>query len=460
MAKIKSVYYCTECGYQSAKWLGRCPSCQEWGTFEEEVALPKEIQKQLHSTGASGNISEKVKALSEVSVEGSERYTTGVGEFDRVLGGGLLQGEVILLTGNPGIGKSTLLLQVASYYTKYGEVVYISGEESPSQIKNRSDRLGIRESGLLLFTETDILLIYEYLVKTKPKVVIIDSIQTIYNSAVDSISGTPTQIRECTLKIIELAKSYGISFFVVGHITKDGKVAGPKILEHMVDAVFNFEGEEGLYYRILRSTKNRFGSTNELAVFSMEEDGMKEIKNSSEYFLSEREEKNIGSMVVPILEGSKVFLLELQSLLTDVSVGIPKRVVQGYDRNRLQILIAIAERKLYLPLGMKDVFINVPGGLNISDPAADLGLLISMLSAYHAVEISQKIAAIGELGLRGEIRKVFFIEKRLRELEKLGFKGVYVPEANRKELEKKEYQLKIIYLKNLEELLERIKEGR
>lgn len=212
MAKIKSVYYCTECGYQSAKWLGRCPSCQEWGTFEEEVALPKEIQKQLHSTGASGNISEKVKALSEVSVEGSERYTTGVGEFDRVLGGGLLQGEVILLTGNPGIGKSTLLLQVASCYTKYGEVVYISGEESPSQIKNRSDRLGIRESGLLLFTETDILLIYEYLVKTKPKVVIIDSIQTIYNSAVDSISGTPTQIRECTLKIIELAKSYGISF--------------------------------------------------------------------------------------------------------------------------------------------------------------------------------------------------------------------------------------------------------
>lgn len=247
---------------------------------------------------------------------------------------------------------------------------------------------------------------------------------------------------------------------MVGHITKDGKVAGPKILEHMVDAVFNFEGEEGLYYRILRSTKNRFGSTNELAVFSMEEDGMKEIKNSSEYFLSEREEKNIGSMVVPILEGTKVFLLELQSLLTDVSIGIPKRVVQGYDRNRLQILIAIAERKLYLPLGMKDVFINVPGGLNISDPAADLALLISMLSAYHSVEISQKIAAIGELGLRGEIRKVFFIEKRLRELEKLGFKGVYVPEANRKELEKKQYHLKIIYLKNLEELLERIKEGR
>lgn len=455
MAKAKSVYYCSECGYQSAKWLGRCPSCQEWGTFEEEVAIPKELQK--HIQGNSKDSSEKLKRLSDITAESSSRYESGMQEFDRVLGGGLLEGEVVLLTGNPGIGKSTLLLQVASCYTQYGTVLYISGEESATQIKNRSERLGIREKDLLLFTETDILAIYEYLIKSKPKVVIIDSIQTIYNSAVDSISGTPTQIRECTLKIIELAKTYGISFFVVGHITKDGKVAGPKILEHMVDAVFNFEGEEGLYYRILRSTKNRFGSTNELAVFSMEEDGMKEIRNSSEYFLSEREEKNIGSMVVPMLEGSKVFLLEIQSLLTEVSVGIPKRVVQGYDRNRLQILIAIAERKLHLPLGLKDVFINIPGGLDISDPAADLSLLISMLSAYHSVAISQKIAAIGELGLRGELRKVFFLEKRLRELEKLGFTGVYVPESNRTELEKKHYHLKIIYLKNVEELLERIR---
>lgn len=455
MAKSKSVYYCTECGYQSAKWLGRCPTCQEWGTFEEEVAIPKDLQKKIQSSGKDS--SEKIKKLSEITMESSKRYQSGMEEFDRVLGGGLLEGEVVLLTGNPGIGKSTLLLQVASFYTRYGPVLYISGEESPTQIKNRSERLGIKEKDLLLFTETDILSIYEYLLKARPKVVIIDSIQTIYNSAVDSISGTPTQIRECTLKIIELAKSYGISFFVVGHITKDGKVAGPKILEHMVDAVFNFEGEEGLYYRILRSTKNRFGSTNELAVFSMEEDGMKEIKNSSEYFLSERDEKNVGSMVVPVLEGSKVFLLETQSLLTEVSIGIPKRVVQGYDRNRLQILIAIAERKLHLPLGVKDVFINVPGGLNIADPAADLAFLISVLSAYHSVAISQKIAAVGELGLRGEIRKVFFLEKRLRELEKLGFQGVYVPETNRVELEKKKYKLKIIYLKNIDELLERIR---
>ncbi len=306
--------------------------------------------------------------------------------------------------------------------------------------------------------ETDVSSIYEYLIAKKPKVVIVDSIQTLYNSSLDSIPGTPTQIRECTLKIIELAKKYNISFFIVGHITKDGKVAGPKMLEHMVDAVFNFEGEEGLFYRILRSTKNRFGSTNELAVFSMEEDGMKEIKNSSEYFLSERDEKNAGSMVVPVLEGTKVFLLEIQTLLTESSVGIPKRIVQGFDRNRIQILTAIAEKKMHMSLAMKDMFVNIPGGLNIEDPAADLAVLISLLSVYRGVEISQKIAAIGELGLRGEIRKVFFIEKRLKELEKLGFKGVYIPEANRKEIEKNsyKYKLKLIYLKNLEELLERM----
>ena len=334
--------------------------------------------------------------------------------------------------------------------------MYISGEESPAQIKNRGERLKISGEGIYVMAEMDILNIYEYVVSKKPKVVIVDSIQTLYNSSMDSISGTPTQIRECTLKIIEIAKRYNISFFIVGHITKDGKVAGPKLLEHMVDAVFNFEGEEGLYYRILRSIKNRFGSTNEIAVFSMEEHGMKEIKNSSEYFLSEREEKNIGSMVVPILEGSKVFLLEVQSLITDSGIGIPKRVVQGYDRNRIQILTAIAERKLYVPLGAKDLFVNVPGGLGIEDPAADLAVLMSILSVYKGFSVSQKIAAIGELGLRGEIRKVFFLEKRLKELEKLGFTGVYVPESNRKEIEKKKYKLKIIYLKNLDELLERM----
>ena len=457
MAKTKSFYVCSECGYKASKWAGKCPQCNSWGTFEEEIEISTPVGAPvISSLNSIKETSEKVFSFEDVITEENDRYKTKIGEFDRVLGGGLLSGEVVLVTGNPGIGKSTLLLQVANEYTAYGDVIYISGEESPSQVKNRGERLKIKSKNLYLMSETDISKIYEYLISKKPKVVIVDSIQTLYNSIVDSIPGTPTQIRECTLKIIELAKKYGISFFIVGHITKDGKVAGPKLLEHMVDAVFNFEGEEGLFYRILRSTKNRFGSTNELAVFSMEEDGMKEIKNSSEYFLSEREEKNIGSMVVPVLEGTKVFLLEVQTLLTEVTIGIPKRIVQGFDRNRIQILTAIAEKKMYMNLSMKDLFVNIPGGLNIEDPAADLAVLISMLSIYKGVEISQKIAAIGELGLRGEIRKVFFIDKRLRELEKLGFKGVYIPEANRKEIEKNRYNLKLIYLKNLEELLERM----
>ena len=449
MAKEKSVFVCENCGAKQPKWMGKCPSCGAWSTLVEEVEvkLPKNISNKEF---------EKY-SLDSIFIEENIRYTSNMKEFDRVLGGGLVKGEVVLLTGNPGIGKSTLLLQVSEEYTKYGEVFYISGEESVNQIKYRSQRLGVKNSNIFLINETDIEILESNIKKTKPALVVIDSIQTIYSSLQDSIPGTVTQIRESTLRIIDLAKSLEIPFFIVGHITKDGKVAGPKLLEHMVDCVLQFEGEEGNYYRILRSLKNRFGSTNEIAVFNMETDGMQEVENPSEFFLSERDEKNIGSLVVPVLEGTKVFLLEVQSLLISSSFGMPRRVVQGFDRSRLEIITAIIEKKLGINLGNLDLFINIPGGIAIKDTSADLSVVISIFSVIKETAISQKIAAIGELGLRGEIRKVSFISKRLNELEKLGFTGVYVPESNRKEIENEKYKLKLIYLKNLGELIERMR---
>jgi DNA repair protein RadA/Sms len=346
---------------------------------------------------------------------------------------------------------------VSKEYTSYGKVAYISGEESVGQIKYRAGRLGIESNNLFVINETEVKTLCNYISNEKIKVVVIDSIQTLYNDDYDAIPGTPTQIRESTLEIINLAKSSEISVFIVGHITKDGKVAGPKLLEHMVDAVLNFEGEENNYYRILRSQKNRFGSTNEIGIFNMETDGIKEIKNPSEFFLSERDEKNIGSLVVTTIEGSKVFLLEAQALLVQSNFGMPRRVVQGFDKNKIEILCAIIEKKMGINLGMFDLFINIPGGIYIKDTSGDLAIAMAMMSAIKDIEVSQKIAAIGEIGLRGEIRKVSFIQKRLRELEKLGFKGVYVPDANKKEIKKENYDLKIIYLKNLTELMERMK---
>lgn len=449
MAKEKSIFVCENCGVKYSKWMGKCTSCGEWNTIVEEVELklPKSI--------ANKNF-EKF-SLDDIKVEEDIRLKSNIKEFDRVLGGGLVKGEIILLTGNPGIGKSTLLLQVSDEYTKYGSVFYISGEESINQIKYRSQRLNVKSSNLYIINETDIEVLEKNIKNEKPAVVVIDSIQTIYSSLQDSMPGTVTQIRETTLKIIEIAKKMEIPFFLVGHITKDGKVAGPKLLEHMVDCVLQFEGEEGNYYRILRSLKNRFGSTNELAVFNMENDGMKEVLNSSEFFLSERDEKNVGSLVVPVLEGSKVFLLEVQSLLINSSFGMPRRVVQGFDKVRLEIITAIIEKKMGINIGNLDLFINIPGGIGIKDTSADLAVVMSIISVIKDVAISQKIAAIGELGLRGELRKVSFVIKRLRELEKLGFIGVYVSESNRREIEKEKFKMKIIYLSNLNELMERMK---
>lgn len=447
MPKEKLFFYCGSCGYKSSRWLGKCPECGEWNSFSEE-----EVKQNKTSSGKEA----VVKSVSEIKIGENYRYLCGIGEFDRVLGSGAVKGEVLLVTGNPGIGKSTILMQALAGYTKYGDVLYISGEESAEQIKYRSERLKIDDDKFYIMAETNFEAFENYIMVKKPAVVVIDSIQTVYSDSSESIPGTTTQIRECSFKIVELAKKHGITFFIVGHVTKDGKIAGPKLLEHMVDAVLSFEGEEEYFYRILRSSKNRYGTTNELGIFTMDDSGMKEVKNPSEFFLSDRAEKNAGSIICPVLEGSKTFLLEIQALATPVVFGMPRRVVQGADYNRVQIIAAVIEKRLSIQLGNMDIFINVPGGIGIDETAGDLAVAVGIISAVKGVEISRKIAAVGELGLLGEVRRVSFIEKRLKELEKVGFKGVYVPESNRAELEKKEFNIKINYLKNLNELIERM----
>ena len=378
-------------------------------------------------------------------------------EFDRVLGGGLIKGEVVLITGSPGIGKSTFLLQLSQEYAKIGNVFYVSGEESPRQIKQRAERVNVKSENLYILNDTNIEKIESVILKDKPKVVVIDSIQTLYSENVNSIPGSVTQIRETTLKIIEIAKKNEIAFYIVGHVTKDGKLAGPKLLEHMVDAVLQIEGEENNYYRIIRSIKNRYGSTNEISIFDMKENGISEVKNPSEFFISDRDEKNIGSIIVPIFEGSRVFLFEVQSLLGTPNFGMPRRTVEGYDKTRLEILSAVLSRSLKVDVNSKDIYINIPGGIDLNDRSSDLAVVFSLLSSVKGVPISQKIAAIGELGLRGEVRKVSFIKNRVNELEKMGFSGVYLPKSHQADFEKEKTKIKLNYISNISELVERVR---
>lgn len=452
MAKASSKYLCSECGYTTQKWLGKCPNCDSWGTLEEEIDIKKTF-KNIKSEDIS------VSRISNIEIEKEFRMITQYEEFDRVLGGGLIKGEVVLITGSPGIGKSTFLLQLSQEYSKIGAVFYVSGEESPRQIKQRADRINVNSENLYILNDTNIEKIENIVLKEKPRVVVVDSIQTLYSENVNSIPGSVTQIRETTLKIIEIAKKNEIAFYIVGHITKDGKLAGPKLLEHMVDAVLQIEGEENNYYRIVRSIKNRYGSTNEISIFDMKENGVSEIKNPSEFFISDREEKNIGSIIVPIFEGSRVFLFEVQSLLGVPNFGMPRRTVEGYDRNRVEILSAVLSRSLQVDVNSKDIYINIPGGIELKDRSSDLAVVFSLLSSIKKIPISQKIAAIGELGLRGEVRKVSFIKNRINELEKLGFTGVYLPKSHKVDLDKEEkkYKIKLNYISNISELIERVR---
>ena len=448
--KEKTKYICSECGYNSLKWLGKCPNCDSWGTFEEEIDI-KSTFRNVESKEVS------ISKITEIEIEKEFRMVTPFEEFDRVLGGGLIKGEVVLITGSPGIGKSTFLLQLSQEYAKIGNVFYVSGEESPRQIKQRAERVNVKSENLYILNDTNIEKIESVILRDKPKVVVVDSIQTLYSENVNSIPGSVTQIRETTLKIIEIAKKNEIAFYIVGHVTKDGKLAGPKLLEHMVDAVLQIEGEENNYYRIIRSIKNRYGSTNEISIFDMKENGISEVKNPSEFFISDRDEKNIGSIIVPIFEGSRVFLFEVQSLLGTPNFGMPRRTVEGYDKTRVEILSAVLSRSLKVDVNSKDIYINIPGGIDLNDRSSDLAVVFSLLSSVKGVPISQKIAAIGELGLRGEVRKVSFIKNRVNELEKMGFSGVYLPKSHQADFEKEKTKIKLNYISNISELVERVR---
>ena len=447
--KGKMKYICSECGYSSLKWMGKCPNCDSWGTFEEEIDI-KSTFKNVESQEVS------IKKITEIEIEKEFRMVTPFEEFDRVLGGGLIKGEVVLITGSPGIGKSTFLLQLSQEYAKIGNVFYVSGEESPRQIKQRAERVNVKSENLYILNDTNIEKIESVILKEKPRVVVIDSIQTLYSENVNSIPGSVTQIRETTLKIIEIAKKNEIAFYIVGHVTKDGKLAGPKLLEHMVDAVLQIEGEENSYFRIIRSIKNRYGSTNEISIFDMKENGISEVKNPSEFFISDRDEKNVGSIIVPIFEGSRVFLFEVQSLLGTPNFGMPRRTVEGYDKTRVEILSAVLSRSLKVDVNSKDIYINIPGGIDLNDRSSDLAVVFSLLSSIKGIPVSQKIAAIGELGLRGEVRKVSFIKNRVIELEKLGFAGVYLPKSHKADFEKEKTKIKLNYISNINELVERV----
>lgn len=446
MAKPNTVFVCSNCGNESSKWFGRCPVCNEWNTcYEEKVNL------KSSGKSASKKTATTVK-LDDVKKQDIVRTKTGFGELDRVLGGGLVKGSLTLLGGEPGIGKSTLILQICDKIKGEGQVLYVSGEESAQQIKIRADRLGIKNNDIIFLGETDIDVIEDAILKTNPKLVIIDSIQTMYSDEITSGPGSVSQVREITARIMKMCKQEEITTIIIGHVTKDGNIAGPRVLEHMVDTVLYLEGERYFAYRILRGVKNRFGSTNEIGMFEMNDIGMCEISNPSSVLLSEKNENIAGSIVVASIEGTRPILVELQALTSTSVFGMPRRTANGIDYNRLTLLIAVLEKRTGLPLGNQDVYLNIVGGIKINEPALDLGIILAVSSSFKNIPIPNDVIAIGEVGLTGEVRSVNQIEKRIKEAEKLGFKKCIIPESNKKLL-KDTYKLDIIGVQNIIEAM-------
>ena len=429
MAKLKQVYICQECGYESGKWMGKCPSCNEWGSLVEEVVEAK--KPSLTAPSSRGAASSAPVKLRDVKIENETRTTTGMKELDRVLGGGIVKGSLILVGGDPGIGKSTLLLQIFEELGNQNrQVLYISGEESVAQIKMRGERLNVHTENLNLLAETNMSFIEAHIKNTKPDLVILDSIQTVYCDDITSAPGSVSQVREATHKLMNLGKGYGITIMIVGHVTKEGALAGPRVLEHMVDTVLYFEGERHASFRILRAVKNRFGSTNEIGVFEMQDVGLKEVLNPSEIMLAGRPMDVAGSLVSCSLEGTRPMLIEVQALASFTSFGMPRRTATGIDYNRMVILIAVLEKRAGLDMGNYDVYVNLAGGMRINEPSLDLAAALAIASSFRNTPIDPHTVVFGEVGLTGEIRGVAMAEKRVVEAAKLGFKTCIMPKAN------------------------------
>lgn len=450
MAKIKTTYFCTECGNETPRWLGQCPSCGAWNTLVEHVDKPGPIGR---GKSAPVGISRTAQRLCDVTGDSELRFPTGMGELDRVLGGGAVAGSLVLVGGAPGIGKSTLLLQICNNLCSGRTVLYVSGEESERQLKLRAERIGVKTGSLYILSETRLSDILTSVETLKPDILIVDSVQTLYNEQNDATPGSVSQVKDCTMALMQLSKTDGITVFVVGHINKDGAIAGPKVLEHMVDCVLYFEGEENSTYRLLRSAKNRFGSTNEIGVFEMNERGLTEVPNPSKILLEGRPEGASGTCVACVMEGTRPVLAEVQALVSKTSFQVPRRTSDGFDYNRAVLLMAVAEKRANLKLSAFDTYINVIGGLHLDEPGADLPVILAVASSYRDKPIDSKLVAIGEVGLTGEIRSVSHMNQRIAEVARLGFRYCIIPKNLSEKLEIPS-GLTIYPVKNLVEAIE------
>jgi DNA repair protein RadA/Sms len=452
MSKVKTAFFCSNCGFESVKWLGKCPSCEQWNTFIEEVIVKDNKLEELKRNNFSKEKKEiKIISLSEVISSEEKKIITTDAELNRVLGGGIVEGSLVLIAGEPGIGKSTLFLQ-NGLLLKNITTLYISGEESEQQIKMRADRLKIQNENFYLLTETSTQIIFQEINKLNPQLVIVDSIQTLHSSYIESPPGSVSQIRECAAEFQRFAKETNTPVFLIGHITKDGTIAGPKILEHMVDTVLQFEGDRHYAYRILRTLKNRFGSTAELGIYEMTDEGMRQVSNPSEILITQKEDQLNGIAIAATIEGARPLLIEVQALVTQSVYGTPQRTVTGFDLRRLQLLLAVLEKRGGFHFGMKDVFLNIAGGLKVEDPSVDLAVLCALLSSFEDVSLPQHICFAGEVGLSGEIRAVNRIEQRIAEAEKLGFEKIVVSKYNQKVLRNQKFNIEIVNMGKVEEL--------